>query len=246
MVIFRIYWKKKLGKNNTGHIITRHRKKGTSKFYIPTDVNYFNHFTGLDCYFMLYDVEFLYEYKSSAIIKCVNLHGGKKGEIRYILKPYTKTSKNFVMFFGASGKDYGDVNILQNYTIGDKIYNIEKKPTTKATMCLAVKSFSIIIKMSGNTSTIKLPSNSLKVLENACYVSYGFSDPLFGLSKTKAGDNKIIGRRPKVRGAAMNACDHSHGGGEGKTPIGKKFPHSFVGKKFKGIKTVKNKNDHNI
>lgn len=239
MIIFKITWKKKLGKTNKGNIITRHKETGKRSFYIPTDYNYFNHtpISGDHC--LLENSEILCTYKTSSLIKCIGLSGNLKGEIRYILKPYKKTYHNFITFSSGTNKTFGDISYIKNFSLGDKIYNIECKPKTRAQICLALKSHSIVIKINSEESVIKLPSNKLKTLNNKCYSSYGFSDPLHYKPKTKAGDSRNIGIRPHVRGSAMNASDHSHGGGEGKAPIGKKFPHSFFGKKFKGIKTTK-------
>nr|APQ42877.1 ribosomal protein L2 [Babesia sp. Xinjiang] len=156
-----------------------------------------------------------------------------------MLKPYKKTYGNFIRFYNTSLKTYGDVDLLKNFFIGNKIYNIDYNKYTSSKLCTAALSCAIVIYKNYTYSTVKLPSNKLVKLNNVICVSYYFADKLNSFIYKNAGHFVNLGNRPKVRGSAMNAYDHPHGGGEGKAPIGKKTIYSFVGRKCKGIKTVK-------
>ncbi|BAM42529.1 Rpl2 (apicoplast) [Theileria orientalis strain Shintoku] len=165
-------------------------------------------------------------------------------EFRYILKPNKKSYGNFIKFFDKVNKSFGDINCLNSFDINDKIYNIEFKPLIYSKICTSAECSSILLNKIKNYIKIKLPSNKRKQLNNKCYAMYGNSEKIITNITNKAGTKMLLGNRPKVRGSAMNACDHPHGGGEGKAPIGKKSIYSFKGKKVKGVKTVKIKNDY--
>ncbi|GIX66436.1 50S ribosomal protein L2 (apicoplast) [Babesia caballi] len=237
MIIFKISYNKKIGKSNKGRIIVRHKKSGYNNNYIPIDNNYFNRINEENLYFILYNTSSNILFRNTKIILSLCVKGSIKGEYRYILKPHNKTYGNFIKFYNKSIKTEGDVDILFNFFIGNKIYNIDYNKYTSSKICSSAMSYSTLVYKSVEYVTLKLPSNELKYLNSNHCASYYFADKV-NFNKKNAGHNILLGIRPKVRGSAMNACDHPHGGGEGKAPIGKKTIYSFTGRKCKGIKTV--------
>ncbi|EAN30389.1 Ribosomal Proteins L2 domain protein (apicoplast) [Theileria parva strain Muguga] len=244
MVIFKINYNKKIGKNNYGRIVTRHREKGRKSLYIPIDLNYFNYETDKKFYIRLLSTESNHMYRNTKLILGLSMEGKTKGQLRYIIKPNKKSLGDLIKFTEKTSKHFGDINYLNNFDINDKLYSLEFKPKIKSKICLSAKCVSILLNKENNLIKIKLPSNKIKKLNNKCYAVYGNSEKVISNFKQKAGTERLFGNRPKVRGSAMNACDHPHGGGEGKAPIGRRSICSFKGKKTKGVKTVKFKNDY--
>nr|AXX76213.1 ribosomal protein L2 [Babesia duncani] len=238
MIIFKINCKKKLGKSNKGIIITRHKEIGNKSLYIPIDLNYFNYNKKLS--FILYDTKYNFYYRNTKLILLICLSGKLKGEHRYILKPLNKKYNDIINFYNKHSKKEGDINYLGYFSIGDKLYNIEFDPYKISKLCVAYKSYAVILNILQNKIILKLPSNKLIYINILCRGSYGCTDDIKNIyNKTTAGSSRLLGIRPTVRGTAMNACDHPHGGGEGKSPIGRKTRYTFKGKQYKGIKTTK-------
>ncbi|KAK1932135.1 hypothetical protein X943_001491 (apicoplast) [Babesia divergens] len=228
MIIFKIRYNKSIGKNR-GKIIVRHKKTGFNNIYIPIDKNYFNYIYEKNLYFILYTIKTNSIFRNTKLILSLCIKGKLKGESRYILKPTKKYYGDFITFYSTNIKTEGDIDLLKNFFIGNKIYNIKINKYIKFNLCVSAFSYSIIISFIYNIVSIKLPSNKIKYINYLSYASYTFADKIFLNKYKKAGFNILLGNRPKVRGSAMNACDHPHGGGEGKAPIGKKlFIHLLV------------------
>ncbi|EDO05093.1 Ribosomal Proteins L2 C-terminal domain family protein (apicoplast) [Babesia bovis T2Bo] len=239
MTIFTIRWNKKIGKNCKGRIIVRHKKSGYSNHYIPVDRNYFNKVCSNNFYFILKNIKINNVFRNSKLILSVCIKGPIQGESRYILKPYKKTYGDFIKYYNRSIKTEGDVDLLDNFSVGNKIYNIYINTMQSYKLCTSALSYAIIISKYENFIILKLPSGKTIRISNSDLASYAFSDKIEEPKYKTAGYKIKLGRRPKVRGTAMNACDHPHGGGEGKAPIGRKTIYSFTGRKCKGVKTVK-------
>nr|QKG04092.1 ribosomal protein L2 [Babesia gibsoni] len=237
MIIFNIKYNKKIGRNK-GKITVRHKKSPQNNFYIPIDINYFNYIYNKNLYFILYNTELNNTFKNTKLILSLCIKGSMKGEYRYILKPYKKNYGDFIKFYNTDKKTTGDTNILKNFFIGNKLYNIQYYKYTKFKLCIAALSYAVLISFTNSKVILKLPSNKLIYLNIYSYASYNFAEKINLIKYKKAGYNILLGKKSKVRGSAMNACDHPHGGGEGKSPIGRKTSYSFVGRKCKGIKTV--------
>lgn len=96
--------------------------------------------------------------------------------------------------------------------------------------------------------TLKLPSGETRLLEKFCWATIGQvgNSDFINIIQGKAGRNRWLGKRPKVRGVVMNPCDHPHGGGEGRTPIGRKKPVTPWGRPALGQKTRKPKRYSNL
>ncbi len=122
---------------------------------------------------------------------------------------------------------------------GVKIHNIELKIGKGAQLVRSAGSSAILMAKSGDYATIKLPSGELRLINLKCRATLGVvsKSEHRNVKLGKAGKKRYLGFRPTVRGAVMNACDHPHGGGEGKAPIGRPSPLSPTGVPALGFKT---------
>jgi large subunit ribosomal protein L2 len=144
-------------------------------------------------------------------------------------------------------KQIGTSHKLQDLNIGTYIYNIELKPNQGGKLIKSAGTYGQIIQKQKKYSKIKLPSGEQRLILNTCFANIGkVANNIFkNIKLKKAGNKRWLGKRPKVRGVAMNPVDHPHGGGEGKTSGGR-HPVSPWGKLTKGKKTVKKKNKYII
>ena len=104
-----------------------------------------------------------------------------------------------------------------------------------------------ILAKEGNYVTLRLPSKEIRLIRKECFATIGeiSNNDAFLVRSGKAGRSRWLGKRPTVRGSVMNPCDHPHGGGEGRAPIGRTRPLTPWGKPALGIKTRKNKQKSN-
>ncbi|MGX7577208.1 50S ribosomal protein L2 [Candidatus Vidania fulgoroideorum] len=222
--------KKTGGRNNLGRITTRHIGGGHKQKYII--------------------IEFIKNKKNIGSIKSIQYDCNRNSFISCVL--YTTGEKKYILHI--NGINIGD-KIYNNYKdnfnlgnsmklkyipIGTKICQIEIIPNKGAKMARSAGTFAILISQGIKYSIIRLKSGLSKKINKQCRATIGeIGNPLFYLKKKgKAGTNRHLGKRPNVRGVAMNPIDHPHGGGEGKTSSGR-HPVSFSGKLTKGKKTRK-------
>lgn len=173
----------------------------------------------------------------------LGLTGPLKGYLRYFpltmyqvkgdLCNFTNENKNF---------NKGNIYQLEDLPLGAIIHHLERKPQGGAVFARQHSTFCMIVDQLKKKSLIKLPSSNQIMLSNKCFCILGLnaskhSDIINKLKK--AGNLKLLGRKPKVRGVAKNAVDHPHGGGEGKSRIGRAFLCTPFGKNNKGKKTRK-------
>jgi large subunit ribosomal protein L2 len=138
---------------------------------------------------------------------------------------------------------------LKNILTGTEIYDIEITPNSRGRLVRSAGSSAIVLsQQEGNSKKsnyiqIKLPSGEIRLIHKECYASIGkVSNTLHSTIKIgKAGRKRWMGIRPTVRGKAKNPCDHPHGGGEGGSPIGLKYPKTATGKHALGKITRRNK-----
>jgi large subunit ribosomal protein L2 len=132
---------------------------------------------------------------------------------------------------------------LLNIPLGTEIYAIEVIPAGGAKLARSSGAHATVLAQEHNWTQVKMPSGEVRRINNQCYASIGsVSNPEHGLKKYyKAGQRRWIGVRPTVRGKAMYPAAHPHGGGEGGSPIGLKYPKTPWGKPARGGKTRKNK-----
>jgi large subunit ribosomal protein L2 len=136
----------------------------------------------------------------------------------------------------------GNALALRDIPTGTVVHNVELQPGRGAQMVRSAGTGAQLMAKEGNWATLRLPSGEMRRVQITCMATIGaVGNPEHGTIKIgKAGRNRWLGRRPHVRGSAMNPRDHPHGGGEGKAPIGGQ-PQTPWGKPAMGYKTRRNK-----
>lgn len=163
------------------------------------------------------------------------------GEKRYILAPLGLSKGDKVL----SGKDAdikaGNALPLENIPVGTMVHNIEMQPGKGGQIAKAAGSSAQLMAKDGGYATLRLPSGEMRMILLGCKATIGQVGNLDHelVSLGKAGRKRHMGVRPTVRGVVMNPCDHPHGGGEGKSPIGRPSPVTPWGKPTLGYKTRK-------
>lgn len=233
---------KSFGRNNYGRITSRARGGGIKKnLYKIIDNNYVNY--GLFSTSALY-IKKIYDFFRFFYIGVYYfLNGILKGTYRYFLLTKNVKLGSQINFGFNVPTNIGNVLPLYRVSLGQYIHSIETKSKHRSTLVKNAKSSAVLLSLGLFYATVKLPSGEIKLLPKNLFCVLGQLLIIKKFNKNatqKAGfKRKLLSIRPIVRGAAMNACDHPHGGGEGKAPIGYKFPRTCWGKPFKGIKTRK-------
>ena len=232
--------RRSVGRNSQGRITTRHKGGGHKRLY--RDVDLF--FNKKDVPAKVEAIE--YDPNRSGFIALVLYADGER---RYMLLPQSiKVGDSIVVSEKAQLKP-GNRLRIKNIPVGTFVYNIELKPEGGAKLARSAGNYAEIIGLDGGYTLLKMPSSEIrKVLENS-WASIGeVSNEEHKLVNIgKAGRNRWFGKRPTVRGAAMNAVDHPHGGGEGKAGRGHRRARTKWGKPSgKGQKTRKSKKYSNI
>eukprot|EP00403_Amphidinium_massartii_P011563 CAMPEP_0178410944 /NCGR_PEP_ID=MMETSP0689_2-20121128/21243_1 /TAXON_ID=160604 /ORGANISM="Amphidinium massartii, Strain CS-259" /LENGTH=390 /DNA_ID=CAMNT_0020032141 /DNA_START=46 /DNA_END=1218 /DNA_ORIENTATION=- len=163
------------------------------------------------------------------------------GERRYILHAAGMFVGQQIIAADDAMAFVGNAMPLGNVPLGTMVHNVELKENSGGRLCKAAGTAAIVLSKDENFVTLKLPSNEVRLFERAAYCTIGrvgrIEHSLIKLGK--AGKRRHLGFTPHVRGSAKNACDHPHGGGEGKSPIGHKHPKTPFGKCALGLKTRK-------
>ncbi|HIU83495.1 MAG TPA: 50S ribosomal protein L2 [Candidatus Faecicola pullistercoris] len=166
------------------------------------------------------------------------------GEKRYILAPLGLNVGDTVV----SGKD-ADIKVgnclpLENIPVGTMVHNIELQPGRGGQIARAAGNAAQLMAKEGRYATLRMPSGEMRYVLARCKATIGQVGNLdnANVSLGKAGRKRHMNVRPTVRGVVMNPCDHPHGGGEGKSPIGMPSPVTPWGKPALGYKTRKKKN----
>ena len=169
------------------------------------------------------------------------------GEKRYILAPLGLTAGDTVV----SGKD-ADIKVgnclpLENIPVGTMIHNIELQPGKGGQIARAAGGAAQLMAKEGKYATLRMPSGEMRYVPIRCKATIGQIGNLdnSNISLGKAGRKRHMNVRPTVRGVVMNPCEHPHGGGEGKSPVGMPSPVTPWGKPALGYKTRKHKNKSN-
>ena len=139
--------------------------------------------------------------------------------------------------------EVGNTLPLMNIHLGTSIHNIELIPNRGGQLVRAAGTSAKILAKDGDYVTLRLPSKEIRLLRKECFATVGevSNNDAFLVQSGKAGRTRWLGKRPTVRGSVMNPCDHPHGGGEGRAPIGRTRPLTPWGKPALGIKTRKRK-----
>jgi large subunit ribosomal protein L2 len=165
------------------------------------------------------------------------------GEKRYIIAPLGLKPGDEVMSGEKADIKPGNCLPLKNIPVGTVIHNIELKAGKGAQLVRSAGTVAQLMAKEGKYAHVRLPSGEVRLIRLECRATIGQVGNIDheNISIGKAGRNRWKGRRPKVRGSAMNPVDHPHGGGEGKAPIGRKTPVTPWGQPTLGYKTRKRK-----
>lgn len=223
---------KKAGRNNQGKITTRHRGGGHKRQYRIIDFK--RDKDGIPG--RVATIE--YDPNRTANIALINYADGEK---RYIIAP--KGLKVGQEVFSGPDADIkvGNALPLSNIPVGTVIHNIELKPGRGGQLVRSAGSEAQVLGKEGKYVLVRLTSGEVRQILATCRATVGQVGNIEHELVTvgKAGRSRWLGFRPTVRGSVMNPNDHPHGGGEGKTPIGRKSPMSPWGKPTLGFKTRK-------
>jgi len=165
--------------------------------------------------------------------------GGSNGYSEYILCPrHLKRGAQLSSGEGASIR-IGNSMSLQNVPLGTFVHNVELRPGRGGQISRSAGNYAQLVAKDGNFVTLKLPSSEVRLFNKKCFATIGQvgNVEFNGIRLGKAGRKRWLGRRPSVRGIAKNPIDHAHGGGEGRSPIGRVAPVTPWGKLALGPKT---------
>lgn len=222
------------GRGNTGRITTRHQGGGVKQKYRIIDFKRNKD----DIEGTVAAIE--YDPNRNANIALINY---KDGEKRYIICPQQLSVGNKVISGVACDIKVGNAMELKNMPEGTFIHCVELVPGKGGQMARAAGCSAQILGFDGPYATLRLSSGEVRKVFSNCRATVGIvgNEDYNLVNLGKAGRNRWKNVRPTVRGSAMNPCDHPHGGGEGKCPVGRKSPMTPWGKKAMGVKTRKHK-----
>lgn len=225
--------RKKAGRNNQGKITVRHKGGGVKRRYRLIDFR--RDKVGIPAY--VASIE--YDPNRSARIALLKY---KDGEKRYIIAPLKLKVGDEVLSGEKAPLKEGNNLPLQKIAEGSFIYNIELKKGKGGQMVRAAGTSAQLLSKEGKYAQIRLPSREIRLVHLECSATLGQVGNLEHEDITigKAGKSRWLGRRPHVRGSAMNPVDHPHGGGEGRSGPGR-HPVTPWGQPTKGKKTRKKK-----
>ena len=166
------------------------------------------------------------------------------GEKRYILAPIGLSVGDVIVSGADADIKAGNALPLEAIPVGTMVHNIELQPGKGGQIARAAGMAAQLMAKEGNMATLKMPSGEMRYVSVKCKATVGQVGNLDHeiIRIGKAGKVRHMGIRPTVRGSVMNPCDHPHGGGEGKSPVGHAGPMTPWGKPALGYKTRKKKN----
>ena len=215
------------GRNNSGKMTVRHQGGGHKRRYRIID------FKRIKDNIPAKVATIEYDPNRSANIALLNYADGEK---KYIIAPHGRT---VVVSGPASDIKIGNALPLGRIPLGTVVHNVELKIGKGAQLVRSAGSSAQLIAKEGNYALLRLPSGELRQVHVNCRATIGVvSNPDHeNITIGKAGRSRWLGVRPGNRGVVMNPCDHPHGGGEGKSPVGRKRPVTPWGKPAYGVKT---------
>lgn len=224
------------GRNNDGKMTMRYIGGGHKKMYRVID--FIRNKDGMEA--IVKTIE--YDPNRSARIALLRYEDGEK---RYIIAPNGLKVGQVVKSGSGVAPEVGNCLALAEIPLGTLVHNIELRPGKGGTLARSAGTYAQLTSRDGKYAIIKLPSGESRMILTTCRATVGtVSNPDHGLEQSgKAGRNRWLGRRPRVRGVAMNPVDHPMGGGEGKASGG--HPRSRTGLLSKGKKTRSRKNPSN-
>jgi large subunit ribosomal protein L2 len=228
------WWSRSKGRNNRGIITTRHRGGGHKRLYREIDFAR----TKLGIGAKVISIE--YDPNRNARIALLHYQDGEK---RYILHPLGLGLGENIIASPDALISLGNSLPLVKIPLGTEVHNIELQPGGGGQLVRSAGTVAQIVAKEGKWVTLRLPSGEVRLVSENCWATIGrVGNPdAINVTLGKAGRKRWLGRRPSVRGSAMNPVDHPHGGGEGRSPIGRSRPVSPWGKPALGSKTRKRK-----
>ncbi len=201
------------GRNNRGRITTRHRGGGHKRFYRIIDFKRNKHAIPARVAAIEYDPN------RTARIALLNYVDGEK---RYILAPVGLKVGDTVMSGPSADIRVGNALALREIPLGTQIHNIELEIGRGGVLVRSAGTSAQLMAKEGDYATVRMPSGEIRMIHLNCIATIGQVGNLDhqNIRIGKAGRSRWLGRRPRVRGAAMNPRDHPHGGGEGRAPRG--------------------------
>ncbi len=226
--------KKSGGRNSQGRVTTRHRGGGHKRQYRVIDfkrnkVNVSAKVTSIE-----------YDPNRSARIALLTYADGEK---RYILAPLGMKVGDSIISSATADIKPGNSLPLQNIPLGTTVHNIELSPGRGGQMVRSAGGGAQVMAKEGAYAQVRLPSGEVRMVLLTCKATIGQIGNIEheNISLGKAGRTRHLGIKPTVRGVVMNPRDHPHGGGEGKSPVGRKTPSTPWGKPAMGRKTRRRK-----
>ena len=223
----------KAGRNNRGIITIRHKGGGHKQRYRIIDFK--RNKSEIEA--KVASIE--YDPNRNARIALLHYTDGEK---RYILHPKKLEIGSIVVSGPGAPIEIGNALPLSSVPLGTSIPNVELIPGRGGQIIRSAGTSAQVVAKDGNFVTLRMPSGEVRLVHNRCYATIGEigNAENKNLVLGKAGRSRWLGIRPTVRGVVMNPCDHPHGGGEGRSPIGRARPVTPWGKPALGIKTRRN------
>lgn len=222
--------KGRLGRASSGRITVRHKGGGVKKMYRIVD------FGEEKMEIPAKVVALEYDPYRTAFIALLEYEDGDK---RYVLAPDNLKVGDKILCKQAAEIKIGNRMELRNIPVGTSVYNIELEPKRGGKIVRSAGASARVLAHEGEYANVQMPSGEIRRIFQGCYASIGaVSYPEWRyVNIGKAGRSRRMGIRPTVRGSVMNPVDHPHGGGEGRTTIGLKYPKTPWGKHALGVKT---------
>jgi large subunit ribosomal protein L2 len=226
------------GRNNNGRITSRHRGGGHKRLYRVIDFKR----TKFDVSAVVERIE--YDPNRSAFIALLKYDDGEQA---YIIAPQRLQEGDRVIAANRADIKPGNAMPMENMPVGTIIHNVEMKPGRGGQMSRAAGTYVQLIGKDSGYAQLRLTSGELRMVPAKCMATVGAVSNADNKNQnmSKAGRSRWLGKRPKVRGVAMNPVDHPHGGGEGRTSGGR-HPVSPWGKPTKGARTRRKKKSDDL
>ena len=224
--------KKHSGRNSYGRITVRHKGGGNRRKYRIIDFK--RNKLGMNATVLTLE----YDPNRSAFIALVQYEDGEK---RYIIAPEKLAVGDVIRNGSDADIKPGNALALADIPVGTVIHNIELYPGKGAQLVRSAGNMAQLMAKENGYALIRLPSGELRNVSEKCMATIGVvsNSDHANVNYGKAGRVRHMGTRPTVRGSVMNPCDHPHGGGEGKSPVGRPGPVTPWGKPALGYKTRK-------
>ena len=226
------------GRNNNGRVTSRRRGGGYKRLYRVIDFKR----TKFDVSAVVERIE--YDPNRSAFIALLRYNDGEQA---YIIAPQRLQEGDNVIAAKRADIKPGNAMPMENMPVGTIIHNVEMKPGRGGQMARAAGTYVQLIGKDSGYAQLRLTSGELRMVPAKCMATVGAvsNSDNKNQNMSKAGRSRWLGKRPKVRGVAMNPVDHPHGGGEGRTSGGR-HPVSPWGKPTKGARTRRKKKSDDL